>query len=235
MKEDRFEIVLTGKFLAKFLPLFASNSFGSAADWRRLKYKYAPLFFLLRTLARAAVGVSSKGAGRTAANMRLEKCWFCSSTVYPGHGICFVRNDSKIFRFCRSKCHKNFKMKRNPRKVKWTKAYRVLHGKDAASDSVFQFERKRNRPERYDRNVTQSTLRAMKKVEEVRVRRAERFYDTRMKGKESEDRKANKRELEQQIHLVRAPGAIAKEPTQGAAKKQKVKVKVSSKATEEYD
>ena len=90
-----------------------------------------------------------------------------------------------MFRFCRSKCHKNFKMKRNPRKVKWTKAYRVLHGKDTATDSVFQFERRRNRPERYDRNVTQSTLRAMKKVEEVRVRRAERFYENRMKGKEA--------------------------------------------------
>jgi large subunit ribosomal protein L24e len=148
--------------------------------------------------------------------------------VYPGHGICFVRNDSKVFRFCRSKCHKNFKMKRNPRKVKWTKAYRVLHGKDASADSVFQFERKRNRPERYDRNVTQTTLRAMKKVEEVRVRRAERFYENRMKGKVDERRRAEKRELEQQIHLVRAPGAQAKGEAKEEVLKEALKVNVAA-------
>ncbi|XP_057974134.1 probable ribosome biogenesis protein RLP24 [Malania oleifera] len=140
--------------------------------------------------------------------MRLEKCWFCSSTIYPGHGIQFVRNDAKIFRFCRSKCHKNFKMKRNPRKVKWTKAYRRVHGKDMTQDSTFEFERKRNRPERYNRNVTENTLKVMKKIVKVRAEREARHIKLRMKGKAAKEQKEAVKELEQSIHMVKAPAVL---------------------------
>ncbi|KAG5248043.1 60S ribosomal protein [Salix suchowensis] len=125
--------------------------------------------------------------------MRLEKCWFCSSTVYPGHGIQFVRNDAKIFRFCRSKCHKNFKMKRNPRKVKWTKAYRRLHGKDMTQDTTFEFERKRNRPERYDRNLAENTLKAIKKIDKVRSDRAASHIEKRLKVRKGKERREAQR------------------------------------------
>ncbi|KAJ0515555.1 putative ribosomal protein L24e [Helianthus annuus] len=154
--------------------------------------------------------------------MRLEKCWFCSSTVYPGHGIQFVRNDAKIFRFCRSKCHKNFKMKRNPRKVKWTKAYRRLHGKDMTQDATFEFERKRNRPERYDRNLTENTLKAIKTIDKVRSRREEAHHKNRKKGKISKERKEARKELDQHIHLLVAPGA-----------NDKLTVKVQHESTDE--
>ncbi|XP_061345416.1 probable ribosome biogenesis protein RLP24 [Gastrolobium bilobum] len=162
--------------------------------------------------------------------MRLEKCWFCSSTVYPGHGIQFVRNDAKIFRFCRSKCHKNFKMKRNPRKVKWTKAYRRVHGKDMTQDSTFEFERKRNRPERYDRNLAENVLKAIPKIDKIRVSREEKHHKNRMKGKKEKLQREAARELEQGISMVKAPSVLQQD---SSLTLPKIKVKVSQKQSEE--
>lgn len=143
--------------------------------------------------------------------MRIENCWFCSSNCYPGHGITFVRNDATVFRFCRSKCHRNFKMKRNPRKVRWTKAYRKLAGKELAEDATFELERKRNRPEKYDREVVSKTIKAMERIEDIRVKRQGRFHEARMQRAKAQQQTAEKAQLEKEIHLIKAPASLTQE------------------------
>lgn len=113
--------------------------------------------------------------------MRIEKCYFCSGPVYPGHGMLFVRNDCKQFRFCRPKCHKHFKAKHNPRKLAWTKAYRKINNKELSKDSIFEFERKVDQPEIYNRNVYINTIQAMKKIADIRKKREGRFWENRMR------------------------------------------------------
>merc|ERR1712039_1053634 len=107
--------------------------------------------------------------------MRLESCWFCSSTIYPGHGLMYVRNDGETFKFCRSKCHKSFKKKRDPRKVLWTKAYRQLTGRELCDNTTSNFERRRNRPEKFKRNIMIKTVHALLKIEAIRRTRKDRF------------------------------------------------------------
>ena len=116
--------------------------------------------------------------------------------MYPGHGIQFVRNDAKVFRFCRSKCHKNFKMKRNPRKVKWTKAFRKVRGKELQVDSTLDFEKRRNIPTRYNRDLMMSVLKGIKKVNTVRKQRERLFTLNRLKNKPVMDIKASLRFIE---------------------------------------
>ncbi|EEB09210.1 ribosome biogenesis protein RLP24 [Schizosaccharomyces japonicus yFS275] len=132
--------------------------------------------------------------------MRIHTCYFCSGPVYPGHGIMFVRNDAKEFRFCRSKCHKNFKMKRNPRKVAWTKAYRKAHGKEMVYDqSLAITAARRNVPVRYDRNLVATTLKAMKRVTEVHSKRERLFFKKRMAGKRDQEVREAQRLVQQNV------------------------------------
>lgn len=139
--------------------------------------------------------------------MRLEKCYFCSSTVYPGHGIEFVRNDCKVFKFCRSKCHKLFKRKRNPRKARWTKAFRKAAGKELTVDPSFEFEKRRNIPIKYNRELWKETITAMKRVEEIKQKRQALYIMNRLKkGKEVEKEKDIK-EVQRNLSLIKSPAA----------------------------
>ncbi|ODV77756.1 uncharacterized protein CANTADRAFT_26825 [Suhomyces tanzawaensis NRRL Y-17324] len=135
--------------------------------------------------------------------MRVYQCHFCSSPVYPLHGIMFVRNDAKEFRFCRSKCHKSFKQRRNPRKLRWTKAFRKAAGKELVVDSTLTFASRRNVPVRYNRDLVATTLKAMGRVEEIRQKRERAFYKNRMRGNTEKKLAADRKLVEQNPELLR--------------------------------
>lgn len=113
-----------------------------------------------------------------------------------------MRNDAKAFRFCKSKCHKNFKMKRNPRKLAWTKSFRRAHGKEMTVDSTLAFAQRRNIPVRYNRDLVQTTLKAMSRITEIRARRERAFYKARMRGNKQRQREEDRKLVEENQHLL---------------------------------
>ncbi|KAM0688243.1 hypothetical protein COBT_000503 [Conglomerata obtusa] len=112
--------------------------------------------------------------------MRIEKCYFCSCNVYPGHGTRFVRNDALVFIFCRSKCSRAFKKKRNPRKLQWTKAYRKAHNKELTEDTIYEFEKRRCEPVLYDRELFTEVKEVLPVVAGLRGKRENEFVKERM-------------------------------------------------------
>lgn len=139
--------------------------------------------------------------------MRIERCYFCSSKVYPGHGMMFVRNDSKVFRFCRSKCRRLFNRKKNPRKARWTKSFRKAAGKELAVDPSFEFEKKRNIPVKYNRELWAKTMDAMKTIVEIRERREHKFVMDRLVKDFKYQKEYNRHLVRDHLNLIRSPAA----------------------------
>ncbi len=127
-----------------------------------------------------------------------------------------MRNDAKTFEFCRSKCHRNFNRKRNPRKMKWTKAFRKNVGKEMTVDTTFEFEKRRNRPVRYNRETMEQTLRAMKRVSEIQHKRQDLFFKMRMKAHKGTQREQIRAEIRKGIDIL-VPAAGAKEQAREVA------------------
>lgn len=93
-------------------------------------------------------------------------------------------------------------MKRNPRKLKWTKAYRKNAGKEMVVDSTLQFAARRNVPVRYNRELFARTIKAMERISEIRARRERVFYKKRMAGKRAREVAAARKLVAENEHLL---------------------------------
>lgn len=93
-------------------------------------------------------------------------------------------------------------MKRNPRKLKWTKAFRKAAGKEMTVDSTLQLAARRNVPVRYNRELVQKTLKAMERISEIRARRERVFYRKRMAGRREREVAAARKLVAENEHLL---------------------------------
>lgn len=69
-------------------------------------------------------------------------------------------------------------------------------------DASFEFEKRRNRPVKYDRDLMGQTIVAMQKVDEIKNRRQVRFHDSRQKDAKILSKQQARAELEQSIELL---------------------------------
>lgn len=146
--------------------------------------------------------------------MRIEKCFFCSSNIYPGHGTIFVRNDATVFRFCRSKCHKAFQKRKNPRKIRWTKVARKVRGKELVQDKIYEFEHKLQVPPIYDRSYINTTISSIPKIACIRKKREALYIKNRILS----NKEASK---ENDLKIIEKHKALLEDTKETIKKKEK--------------
>ncbi|EWC44045.1 hypothetical protein DRE_01397 [Drechslerella stenobrocha 248] len=93
-------------------------------------------------------------------------------------------------------------MKRNPRKLKWTKAFRKSANKEMIVDSTLSFAARRNIPTRYSRELIATTLKTMQRVSELHEKRERAFYRQRMAGNSAARRAADRKLVEENQHML---------------------------------
>jgi large subunit ribosomal protein L24e len=77
-------------------------------------------------------------------------------------------------------------------------------------DSTFEFEKRRNRPVKYNRELMSKTLQAMKRVAEIKSKREERFFERRMRVAKVQQKQQLRQEIKTGIELI-APAAADRE------------------------
>jgi len=95
-------------------------------------------------------------------------------------------------------------------------------------DSTVDFEKRRNVPVRYDRELVQTTIKAMKRVGEIKARRERAFWKSRMAAAREKQRAHRKKSLE----AVKSSPVKLVEPVSvvGPEIREKIRVPTKSKS-----
>lgn len=72
----------------------------------------------------------------------------------------------------------------------------------APQDATFEVEKRRNAPVRYDRELVANTVRAMKRIDEIRSARAARYHEARMKGSSAITQLMDRQAIAEGVRLV---------------------------------
>ena len=105
--------------------------------------------------------------------MKTLICNFTGLKIYPGHGIRFIRGDSKTFNFINNKAQQFFLKKKNPRKVRWTQVYRRVNKKGIVEEEKRRRTRRTTKMQRAVVGASLAAIRA-KRNQTAEVRQAQR-------------------------------------------------------------
>ena len=81
-------------------------------------------------------------------------------------------------------------------------------------DPSFEFEKRRNAPVKYDRELWTKTVDAIKKINEIRERREKHFVMERLRTGTQREIHNDIRDVQKNISLIRAPEGIRKKDTE---------------------
>jgi len=109
-------------------------------------------------------------------------------------------------------------------------------------DSTFEFEKRRNRPVKYDRDLMGKTITAMQRVSQIKERREATFHSNRMKDAKVVKKQQARVEIEKSIELL-APAVAQRETVmqnvvdsarERIAARKKAKERIEAKKTVEF-
>lgn len=102
-----------------------------------------------------------------------------------------------------------------------------------AVDSTFEFEKRRNRPVKYDRDLMGKTILAMQRVQHIKEKREERFFANRMKDAKAEKKMQARVDIDKSIDLLAPAVAKREEVMRNVVDSARARIAARKKSTVE--